>query len=868
MTLPRLSRPRIVAVSLAILAAGAGYGWWRMDVHREEMEAALRRDAYLAAAAFEPEDLAPLSASRADLGTPSYHRIKEQLRRLQAARQGVRFVYLFRCAADGSRVVFLADSTVPGAKDESVAGDAYAETAQSPGLQQIIRDGAPAIEGPISDEFGTWITGYAWISDRTLAGGPVREVLGMDIDAGDWRREELGAWFRGASYAWVLLGLPWAALLVARRAGAQRELIRHMSEAMEQSHSAILIIDLQGRIEFANRGFCRLSGFRSGEVVGRGWREFQGEGQRRDVVAEVVHAIRAGRPWEGEWLTRHHDGRDVPVRGVVSPVLRPDGPLSRVVAVFEDISEIREREAELREARDQAQAADRAKGQFLATMSHEVRTPLNGIVGFSSLLLDTDLTAEQREYIETIRVSTETLIQLTGDILDFARIESGKLKLELAPCDPRECVEDTLDLLAARAAEKRLELLHWTAADLPAAVLLDGGRLRQVLINLVGNAVKFTPSGEVEVRVAWQPAPVAPGFASEEGVLEVSVRDTGIGIAPSQQGRLFKPFSQLDESTTRRFGGAGLGLAITRHLVELMGGQVSVESRPGHGSTFRFSVPARQAAAAPPLPRLGGMQVGLAIASASLRASLAELLTRWEAVPLLLERPEDHVRQGEITLVEATPALVDELLRGPVPRPGWEPARCLALVPLSEPSARRARLRPHFRLLVNQPVHHQALLTFLTGARPGAPDLAAVMPDFGLRLLVVEDHQVNRRLLQHLIEDLGCTWQCAADGEEALGILRAAGGDFDVVLLDLHMPGVDGWQTLTAIRSGEVGERARGLWVAALTADVRTETRDRARALGADDFLGKPLRPGDLEAALGRFCVARGRTARQPRPAG
>ena len=229
----------------------------------------------------------------------------------------------------------------------------------------------------------------------------------------------------------------------------------------------MLIIDLEGCIEYANRGLCHQIGYSRRELIGRKWRDFQVAETPPEMLAELVSTVRSGKSWEGEWFNRRKEGTIYPVRGVITPVKRRDGSLSCFVAVFDDMTEIKRKEAELREARDLARAGDRAKGQFLATMSHEVRTPLNGIVGFTNLLLDTPLSVEQRDYVQTIRSSGEALIQLTGDILDYARIESGKLALEPAPCDPRECVEEALDLFAAAASAKNLELLHWIEDNVP-----------------------------------------------------------------------------------------------------------------------------------------------------------------------------------------------------------------------------------------------------------------------------------------------------------------------------------------------------------------------------------------------------------------
>ena len=850
-----LKRNRRAAVWGAIALAGAAMGY---AGYRREQTVLLRQlvqDVRRSALVFEPAELGRLTATRADVDAPVYAGVKHRLRRLAAVDPRVRFAYLFRPAADGVNVLYLADSAVPGAKDESLPGDPYPQAVASPGLQEVLRTGQPATEGPLADDFGTWVTAYAAVGlaeGETPAGR--RDLLGIDIAADHWRRELWWSAFEGALYVWLVLGLPFAALLVTRRQDEQREVIRNLSQAMEQSASAIMIVDPGSRIEYVNRGLCRQLGFTRRELLGRAWRDFQVAQAPESVLAEMVATVRSGRSWEGEWTNRRKDGTVYPVRGVVTPVKHEDGALACFVAVLDDVTETKRREAELREARDLAQAGDRAKGQFLATMSHEVRTPLNGIVGFTSLLLETPLTAEQRECVQTIRLSTEALIQLTGDILDFARIESGKLKLDPLACDPAECVEDALDLLAARAAEKRLELLHRTAADVPAAVVTDGGRLRQVLVNLVGNALKFTDRGEVEVSVRRVPEPAgAPATEGPEScLLEFSVRDTGIGIAPEHHGRLFRAFSQVDESTTRRYGGTGLGLAICRNLVELMGGTIALESAAGRGSTFRFTIRA-EVAAGPAAPRrLPGLNVGLAARPGPWRDELAALLRSWEVT--VQEAPAaDQLAGGDWSL-----ALVDidaEIARewpASAPLEELPAAKLIGLVPVTLGNEARTALRAHCHLLVNKPVHREALFGLLSGSRPEA---AVPVPPthFGFRVLVAEDNPVNRKLISRVLANLGCHPTLVENGREALNNLAAHADKYDLVLLDLHMPELDGLGALREIRAGKAGPRAQVMWIVALTADAREQQRTEALSEGLNDYLTKPLRLPELEAALRRF---------------
>lgn len=848
-----LKRNRRAAVWAAIAVAGLAMGF--VGYRREEavLLRQLVQDVRRSVLVFEAEELAPLTATRADLAAPGYARLKARLGRLAAVDPRVRFAYVFRPGADGTNVVYLADSAVPGAKDESLPGDPYPQAASSPGLQEVLRTGQATTEGPLADDFGTWVTGYAPIGPAGAAGR--RDVLGLDIAADHWRRELWWAGFEGALYVWLVLGLPFAALLVTRRQDEQREVIRNLSQAMEQSHSAIMIVDLGSRIEYVNRGLCRQLGFARRELLGHNWRDFQVAQTSESVLAEMVATVRAGRGWEGEWYNRRKDGSVYPVRGVVTPVKHQDGSLACFVAVLDDVTETKRREDELREARDLAQAGDRAKGQFLATMSHEVRTPLNGIVGFTGLLLETPLSEEQRECVQTIRVSTEALIQLTGDILDFARIESGKLKLDPLACDPGECVEDALDLLAAKAAEKRLELLHRCAPDVPAAVVTDGGRLRQVLVNLIGNALKFTERGEVEVavrRIADAGAAGAAAGGPEICTLEFSVRDTGIGIAPEHHERLFRAFSQVDESTTRRYGGTGLGLAICRNLVGLMGGTITLESAAGRGSIFRFTIRAEVAAAPAAGRRLPGLKVGVAARPGPWRDELVAWLRGWEA-EVRVVNAADQLAGGDWSQ-----ALVDidaEVARewsASAPLEGLPADKLIGLVPVTLGNDARTALRVHCHLLVNKPVHRESLFGLLSGARPEA---AVPVPPvhFGFRVLVAEDNTVNQKLIGRVLANLGCRPTLVPNGRAALDDLAAHADNYDLMLLDLHMPELDGLGALREIRAGQAGPRAQTMWIVALTADARETQRAEALAEGMNDYLTKPLRLPELEAALRRF---------------
>jgi signal transduction histidine kinase/CheY-like chemotaxis protein len=563
----------------------------------------------------------------------------------------------------------------------------------------------------------------------------------------------------------------------------------------------------------------------------------------------------------------------LPVRGLLSPVRDVDGLPTGFIAVLTDASAFHHRQAELSAAKDAAEAADRAKGDFLAVISHEVRTPLNGIVGFTNLLLDTPLTSEQREYVQTIRTSGEALVQLTGDILDFSRIASGSVPLEAAPCDVRGIVEDTLDIFARHAAERRIELLHHIDPDVPLQVLADPGRLRQVLVNLVGNAIKFTPSGEVALTLrvltgkahslapfdALTPGQLVAELDDGSLALEFAVRDTGIGIAPEDRAKLFQPFTQLDATSVRRYGGAGLGLAISRMLVRLMGGDIWLESEPGRGSTFSFTVrvcpaPGTEPPSSP--PSLVGRRIALAIPSASLRRELTAVLTAAAAQPIDVPAEAPLVESGwDLAIVDLDANARQRLRTLPAPAPTLA-ARIFGLVDVTFPSTERRTLRTHVRMLLNKPVHQRTLLDLLARAlerpRDREPTAAA------LHVLVAEDDDVHRRATQGLLEHLGCICDGARDGRECLR--RIAQTPYDVMFLDVHLPELDGLSVLRAVRAGEAGAASRTLWVAVLTADRRDEMRDMVFSAGADDFLAKPFSLAAAETTLRRRASARAAT--------
>ncbi|HRG56511.1 MAG TPA: ATP-binding protein, partial [Lacunisphaera sp.] len=416
---------------------------------------------------------------------------------------------------------------------------------------------------------------------------------------------------------------------------------RKLSLVASKTDNAVIITDPLGHIEWANTSYTRLTGRKLAEVHGDpliGW--LASPDSDPEAVARISHALATQDSITTDAIQLATDDRRFHVHLDVQPVLGEDGYVENYIAIETDITARVEIEQQLRRAKADADAVSHAKSDFLATMSHEIRTPMNGVIGMTSLLLETDLNEEQRDYVSTIRTSGDSLLTIINEILDFSKIESGKMELESQPFELAQCVEEAIDLFAFPAAAKGIELAYVIDPRVPACILGDITRLRQILVNLLNNAVKFTPGGSITLEVAVDPATIGRP-ADEKLLLDFFVTDTGIGIPPDRMDLLFKPFSQVDASTTRKFGGTGLGLAICDRLTQLMGGSISVTSTPHQGSRFHFCIQAQvvdvSSESTPPL--YAALPPGCTVLAvddlAVNRTALDHYLTSWEARPLL-----------------------------------------------------------------------------------------------------------------------------------------------------------------------------------------------------------------------------------------
>ena len=394
-----------------------------------------------------------------------------------------------------------------------------------------------------------------------------------------------------------LIAVMLATLLLMRRIEraeqAEREqqgTIRKLSQAIEQSPSGVLITDTHGCIEYGNPFFSKLSGWDAGHTIGRTMQGLLAGARGELFFEDLRHALNAGRNWSGELVCQHAHGFDYTVFAMMAPLRDELGQVTHHIVVAHDVSAQKKMVQDLEQARDKAEAATRAKSEFLANMSHEIRTPMNGVIGMTDLALDMATDDGQRRFLDIARNSAQALMVVLNEILDFSRIEAGQLVLEQTPFDLRKLVQQTVDSLEGRTRKKNLTLSLDCPADLPARLVGDPGRIRQVLTNLGDNAIKFTAAGGLSVRLRWVPDVVSMGAQAPGCEVQLSVTDTGIGIAPEKQKMIFEAFNQADTSNTREFGGTGLGLTISARLVELMGGRIWVESQSGQGSTFHFTV--------------------------------------------------------------------------------------------------------------------------------------------------------------------------------------------------------------------------------------------------------------------------------------
>jgi two-component system sensor histidine kinase/response regulator len=664
----------------------------------------------------------------------------------------------------------------------------------------------------------------------------------------------------------VFAGFLAVARNITERKRAEQALEREreqLRQIVTHAPVAMAMLDREGRHLAHSTRWLRYLGVGGPSVVGRTlhevWPEMPEKYERvlaRALAGEVVS--------EPEDALERADGSKVWLRWIVHPWRDVGGEVAGVVLVAQSIDL-------LVRARQSALEASRLKSDFLANMSHEIRTPMNGVIGMARLLLDTDLTPEQREYAEIIDGSGRVLLEIINDILDFSKIEAGRIDLDVVDFDLRRAVREVLGSFAEAAQARALELLCLIRHDVPSALRGDPSRLRQVLTNLVGNAVKFTEKGEVVLRVT-----IAESDESA-AVVRFEVRDTGIGIAPDVKPRLFESFVQADSSTTRRFGGTGLGLAISRRLVELMGGTIDFESQPGRGSTFWFTARFERQAREPAVPpassaRLLGRRVLVVDDNATNRQILRQQLGHWglrvatvESGPRALAVLKEGVLSGrgfDLVILDMKMPGMDglSLARAIKADEALGSVRLVLLTSVGQrghgAEASRIGISAYLTKPVDETDLYDCLVEVLASGR--APRASALVtrhtlrerrPPAGVRILVAEDNEVNQKVAVRLLEKLGYSVEVAEDGRQAVEACRRS--RYDAVLMDSQMPVLDGFAATRQIRELEGEDRRTP--IIAMTASAMKGDRERHLEAGMDDYVTKPVTPEALGAALRRW---------------
>lgn len=650
------------------------------------------------------------------------------------------------------------------------------------------------------------------------------------------------------------------------------EQIRKLSTAVEQSANTIIITDTEGKIEYVNKRFTELTGFSSSEAIGQNPRLLKSGFQDDTFWKNLWETILSGNEWKGEIYNKKKNGDFFWESTSIAPIRNQEGKLVNFIAIKEDITERKQIETDLQKAKEDAEQANRAKSEFLATMSHEIRTPMNGVIGMTELALTTNLTSSQRDYLESIQTSAFLLLDTINNILDFSKIEAGRLEIEHVEFNIYDVLEKSVDILTVKAFEKNLELLCDIEPGLPEFYYGDPLRIRQILVNFISNAIKFTEKGEICISAKKHPD--SSGQNDEISIL-FSVKDTGIGIAESNQEHIFDQFTQADNSTTRKYGGTGLGLSISRMLTLIMNGFLTVESQLGIGSTFSFVLPLKIAtpkqALEPPKPDIKKVLV-VDDNSTNLKI-MKDMLNYWGIDSTVCST---GTKALEILQTASEAQLVYDLVIVDMHMPGMDGIAVAERIRdnqrLSQKpvifmysSVEKDNIYERCKNLgidryLTKPVKMKDFFDLLhigapqTHAKPSQYMLTnenTPVIDPGKTILIAEDNSINMKLLTVMLLKTGVRVISASNGNEA--ITQFTNNKVDLIFMDVHMPEKDGFQATQEIRKIEnPGQRVP---IIALTAIVMPGDREKCISAGMNDYLSKPFRKDDLFEIIRKYLI-------------
>ena len=647
---------------------------------------------------------------------------------------------------------------------------------------------------------------------------------------------------------------------ITERKKAEEELHK-LSRAVTYSPSSVVITDANAKISYVNPAYLE-RGYTEDEVLGQYATFLYSDLHPQKFYMDIWEKVSTGDMWRGEIGSRTRQGETVWDAVSIAPIVDEKGNITNFVGVMEDITANKELLKETEKAKEAAEAAAQAKADFLANMSHEIRTPLNAIYGMTSLMLDTPLNAEQQDFIETIRGGSDTLLKVINDILDFSKIEAGKMELETQPFYIRNCVEDALDLLAEKAASKMLDLAYFVEDDTPPVVIGDITRVRQILVNLLNNAIKFTDKGEIVVNVK------SMLVENDQHEITFSVRDTGIGIPADKIDKLFKSFSQVDTSTTRKYGGTGLGLAISNQLAENMGGRMWVKSEEGDGSTFYFTILVKAQQNAKPLyaeddvPQLSGKRILIVDDNETNRLILIKQTESWGMKPRALSSGPEALTllaQGEkfdIAILDMQmPEMDGFTLAQKISEKKKNTLPLIILTSIKREKTRSSDAR--ISAFLNKPIKTSNLFNVLMGiidtaSVPQAKEKKTakingnIAERHPLRILLAEDNVINQKVALKLLSKLGYQADLAGNGLEVIEALDRQ--TYDLVLMDIQMPEMDGDEATRQIRAKWSQDRQPH--IVAMTAHALEGDREKYIARGMNDYVSKPIKVDSLIAAL------------------